>query len=193
MHRLVFARALLFSAVCGALGACSAAHEAGDAGPPSTDADACGACAGATLTWGQNGGFACTVDTSSLASCSTFSHQRVAAACDPIDRSCANVVPLCEGGAADLVTVADVAAALAHPDVARALSVAPVLYGVDSRPVDGTVFRLDVGSARIEVGSCATASCSDVPAGVRALEGVLEALTAQELLRGECAAVFGGP
>ncbi len=186
-------RAFVLSVLAGALSACSAAHEVGDAGPPAADADPCLACASATLTWGQNGGFVCTVDTSSLAPCSAFSHSRVAAACDPIDRSCTNAVPVCESGTADTVTVGDVAAALAHPDVARAVAAAPVLYGVDSRPVDGTVFRVDVGSARIEVGSCATASCSDVPAGVRALETVLEALTAQELLRGECVTVFGEP
>lgn len=160
---------------------------------PPSDGGPCAVCAGAMLTWGSDGGFRCTFDTSSLAACASFMHRRMAGACDPIDLGCTNEVPACESPAGDAIVVADVNAALAHPDVAVAIAAAPVLYGTDPRAFDGSVFYVEIGGARVEVGPCADASCSDVPAGLRALETVLEALTTQELLRGECATVFGAP
>lgn len=164
--------------------------QAADVGTEPLDAPPCSGCASVGLTWGQDGGLACTRDSSSFASCRAFTHRRVAEGCDPIDRMCTNDVPACDTSGADAIVLADIEAALEHPDVVAALAAAPVLYGTDPRAFDGTVFYVTVGSARIEVGPCAVASCSDVPAGVRALQMLLEGLTGQELVRGECASVF---
>jgi hypothetical protein len=75
--------------------------------------------------------------------------------------------------------------AIAHPDVVEALKLAmPPHYGGDPRPVDGTifVFRRDDGRG-FSVGP------GNVPAGVRALETLLNKVYEESLASPECAAL----
>ncbi|MGZ3478619.1 MAG: hypothetical protein ACXVCJ_29225, partial [Polyangiales bacterium] len=101
--------------------------------------------------------------------------------------ACDAKIPTCPGDVpdSDFVTgVADVESALASADVQAALAKAPVLYGTDSRPVDGTVFQVLVGTKKIEVGGpCGGASgCTDAPAGVQQLRTVLERIDTEKKL-----------
>ena len=126
-------------------------------------------------------------EASALSPCARFSHTRTPMLTDPPEVDCAQDLE-CPGE----VMAEAVALALAHSDVRQALAAAPVVYGVDSRPVDGQVWRFTVGGASVDVGGpCAGASqCNPIPEGVQALMDLLTALTAQELARGECAAAF---
>lgn len=197
-----------FSAVVvlgsGLVAACSAAHPPStDAGPAldaavprdattPADAGACEVCLAATITWGTDGGLACTRDSSSLAACRNFTFGRLAEACDPPDRVCNNELAACDASGTSVVA-RDVAAALAHPDVVAALAAAPVLYGTDPRAYDGAVFYVAVDGRRVEVGpDCTDPSCLGVPAGVHALQTLLEAVTVQQKLLPGCVEIFPG-
>lgn len=158
---------------------------------PASDAGVCNGCAAETMTWGTDGGRACTRDSSELASCRAYTHRRVAEGCSPPDLACTNEIAACDT-AADAIVLRDVELALADPDVVAALAAAPVLYGTDPRAFDGSVFFVVVSGRRIEVGTCADATCAEIPPGVRALQALLGRLDAQEILRGECATVFPG-
>jgi hypothetical protein len=61
------------------------------------------------------------------------------------------------------------------------------------RPVDGTVFRIDVGGRIIDVGTACsgTVGCRAVPAGVEALRRALVGIDGLGLSQRECANVFG--
>jgi hypothetical protein len=74
-------------------------------------------------------------------------------------------------------------AVVANADVQEAIAAAPVVYGVDSRPVDGVLLRIEIGSAIVDVGSpCepSSSACTEIPTGVAALQDGLEALFAQQ-------------
>jgi hypothetical protein len=89
-------------------------------------------------------------------------------------------------------------AAVNHRDVQQALSAkSPLLYGRDSRPVDGTVFEFKrAGDSRsFLVGSaCAGgqpidgAACLEIPTGVAELRDLLLKLDQQQLATAECVA-----
>ncbi|MEA2747077.1 MAG: hypothetical protein QOI41_1220 [Myxococcales bacterium] len=87
------------------------------------------------------------------------------------------------------IGIGDVEAALAHPEVQAALSGSTKTYGSDSRPCDGAVLGITVGSRTVEVGGectggtggCSATPCVAVPAGLRALADVLEKLDTQEV------------
>ena len=148
---------------------------------------ACTSCIATSLSWGENGGLVAYVDTSALAPCRTFSRTRTGRVPDGGATSCSTELGDC-GAAA--VAIGDVEAALADPDVRAALA-APTtpVYGVDSRPVDGAVFRITVSGKSIDVGSdCApgTRGCVPIPPGVKALENVLQAVDTQELAKPVC-------
>ena len=82
--------------------------------------------------------------------------------------------------------------ALANPQVVAAFAEAPVLYGRDSRPVDGTVFRIERAGKVIELGDdCngGAGGCRAIPAGLATLRQLLEALTQQQLALPGCEAL----
>ncbi len=151
-----------------------------------TDAGTCDTCLADPLAWGTDGGLACTRDSSALAPCRDYTHRRLAEACDPIDLTCTNALSACPP--ATDVLVEDLAAALADPDVTAALAAAPVLYGSDPRPADGSVDWFTVGShGRVEVGT------GTVPAGVAAFVALLHQIDSQQLARPGCVEVFSTP
>ena len=159
--------------------------------PPS---DACTDCIGAQLSWGSNGGLVAYRDSSALAPCKTYTHTRVHYDMDVGGpQSCTTEVAAC--GATDVVGLTQIEAALANPDVVAAFAAAPVLYGRDTRPSDGSVFEITYGGRTVSVGlDCdETGPCTAIPAGVKALETVLQNLDVQELSKDACVAVFGHP
>jgi hypothetical protein len=156
-----------------------------DAGPPSICA-----CLSAELAWGPNGGLVAYQDRSTIYPCKTYTHERTTFRVDePSTTGCKAELPPC---GVDALGIGDVNAALANKDVQAALKAAPVLYGRDLRPVDGTVFRISLGGKTIDVGSPCSAArdCRAIPAGVAALVEVLRALDKQELAKPACSSVF---
>jgi hypothetical protein len=83
-------------------------------------------------------------------------------------------------------------AAFAHPDVQAAFAAAPTLFGVDSRPVDGQVYRIELGNTAIEVGGpCGSGgglggACTEIPRGVADLVSLLEDLVTQQRTLPDC-------
>jgi hypothetical protein len=160
-----------------------------DAGDPQADStDDCG-CVVAPITWGTNGGSFPSVVSSTLSPCDRFSHQR-----DPSGTSlpalmCSQDLDTCTS----TVSAREINVALEQPDVRAALAAAPILFGRDSRPVDGVVFRITVGAAMVEIGDpCnGAANCREIPQTVAALGIRLRALTSQEIARGSCRNTFG--
>jgi hypothetical protein len=138
------------------------------------------------VRFGSNGGFVPFVERHALAPCNEFSIERSAFGDPGSDASCVNAV------AADAtVRALDVAQALEHPDVRAALDAAPVLFGRDTRPVDGTVFQIEVDGDLIELGwECmGTPGCTDVPAGLARLESMLQDLIVQQRVVPPCDAI----
>lgn len=90
------------------------------------------------------------------------------------------------------IGIGDVTAALRNADVQQAIRSAPVLYGGDPRPVDGTVFRVVIAGAVVDVGSpCAGgAGCKPIPPGIAALAKMLSLLDMQELGKPPCSTTF---
>jgi hypothetical protein len=159
---------------------------AGDAPPDTTDD--CG-CVADAIAWGNNGGRVAYVDRSTLSPCDTFSHQRDPAGTDPPTLLCSQDLGTCTS----TVSAREINVALEQPDVRAALAAAPILFGRDTRPVDGAVFRITVGAAVVEIGEACNgaAGCREIPQTVAALGIRLRALTNQELTRGSCRDTFG--
>ena len=157
----------------------------GAAGGTSGDSGTCG-CVPGRVFWGMDGGHVAYHYTSGLEICSTFIHQRDSVVQDP-PLSCQQQLGVCGSG----IGAGDVTRAMAHADVQAAIAAAPVIYGEDTRPVDGAVLRIQIQSAVIEVGTpCRAAGCKPIPAGVDALATLLQALTKQELGRAPCSSIF---
>jgi hypothetical protein len=100
------------------------------------------------------------------------------------------------GCGVDALGVGDLTAALAHPDVQAALARAPILYGRDTRPVDGQVFQIQVGTRLVEIGAECTPSapgCVAIPGGVRAAMQLLQRLDTQQLGLSPCREQFPQP
>lgn len=154
-----------------------------DAGSEPGGGDPEPGCIDRALTWSQNGGNGLYQDIHTLTPCATFSLERMGRRDPGADESCENEV-----AASAAVTVDDIDAALADADVQAAIADAPVLYGRDARPFDGTVFRIEIGSAVIDVGwECESEpGCPPIPAGVAALQNALEALTEQQRALPDC-------
>ncbi len=173
--------------VLAALGACGdrSPSVADDAGVPN-----CNGCVGALVVWNMDGGMVAYTESSSVTPCRQYTHSR-----DPVGGAGPSLVctqELEDCGAADL-DVGELEAVLANHDVLAALNESPVLYGNDTRPVDGAVLQIRVGDKLIEVGAdCPDggAGCVPIPAGVNALATLLRDLDTQELARGNCAGVF---
>ena len=176
----------------GAAGASSggAAGTTGGAGGASGSAGSGGAagsggscCVAAELGWGPDGGNGLYVDHNTLSPCASYTRERTPRLTDPPTLSCSQDL----GGCDAVLTGADVEAALAHADVTAAIAGAPVLYGCDSRTVDGQVLRIEIGESVIEVGSD---GCGGIPEGVAALAELLRGIEAEQRARGECATTF---
>ena len=149
-----------------------------------TPSYACG-CVTGRVEWGNTGGLAPTAESSALDACYVFTHRRITSG-EP-DATCEHRLDECNY----TIGAEDVKRAIAHADVQAAMSAAPVLYGEDLTKVDGTVFRIQIQNATINVGSpCATQECKAVPTGVDALATMLQKLTMQELARGQCRSTF---
>jgi hypothetical protein len=96
--------------------------------------------------------------------------------------TCTREVPC---ASATAVTVPAIEAAIANADVQAALAKAPgMVYGTDSRPVDGTVYKFARGDKNFFVGGG-----NAVPAGLRALETLLRKLTDETKATPACAAL----
>ena len=145
----------------------------------------CG-CSTSSIQWWMDGGLAPLRDVSEFHPCQTFVLTRLALTDPPGPRACKQELGDCTNALGAL----DVNAAVAHPDVQRAIAAAPVTYGEDTRPVDGQVMAIQF-AARIEVGNpCSSATCKPIPPGVDALAKLLRNLTNQELARGACRMTF---
>ena len=200
----LFCGLFVWGAACG--GTSSTTTDASDSGTPGTDATplgdahsvtdgstpidanvACTDCVTGALSWGDNGGRVAFRDESALAACRDFQRKRSAPS-DGGSFSCATQLGACDAGP---VAVGEVERALAHPDVVAALAAATTpVFGVDSRPVDGTVFEITRNGKSIDVGSdCGASSapaCVPIPPGVAALAAVLKSLDTQELAKPAC-------
>src|SRR5262245_33718082 len=137
-------------------------------------ASACG-CVDNELSWNRDGGFVAYRETTTLAPCHHFAFMREPLQTDPPSQVCVNPLDSC----IDTVDPADIQAALEDQDVIMAFVQSPVLYGFDTRPVDGQVFQIHASDRLIEIGMPCNAQvdCTDAPAGVLALQALLEQLT----------------
>ncbi|MBL8600897.1 MAG: hypothetical protein JNK72_03140 [Myxococcales bacterium] len=161
--------------------------------PVARDA-ACLSAVSAEVTYGHDGGLVAFRYTYSLRPAATFVALKTFTDASPV--RCETAVPSCN--TPNEVDIDEVASALASPDVEAAFEAARannnmVLYGVDPRPVDGQVFYVQRGGARVMVGDpCRTgggAGCTTAPVGVQRLVDVLTALAEQERLRPACMAL----
>ena len=110
-------------------------------------------------------------------------------------RTCTPTLPAC--GASAVVSVSTVVADLATADVqaAFALGTTPIatpVFGVDERPVDGTIWSitLDSGGSVLVGVTCpspTTSSCRPTPAGVQKLADDLQSLASAMSIQSACA------
>jgi hypothetical protein len=143
----------------------------GAAGTPGGAGTGGGSCAfAATYLFGDDGGFRAYAEESTLSPPRTHTLERVDFARGGDAKvACTRGVPCTS---ATMVTVPAVEAAIANADVQAALAKpAGMVYGTDSRPVDGTVFKFTRGDRYFFVGGG-----NAVPAGLRALETLLRTL-----------------
>jgi hypothetical protein len=155
-----------------------------DAGPSTCD------CLRTEFSWGSNGGLVAQQDLSTVIPCQTYAHERQFFRTEQPSLACKTELLGC---GADSLGIGDINAALNNSDVQAAIKAAPVVYGRDLRPVDGTVFRITINGKTIDVGSaCRAADCKTIPAGVTALMQVLQAIDKQELAKPACS-VFSTP
>jgi hypothetical protein len=135
------------------------------------------------VAWGLDGGLVPFRETNALENCATFTHERTTGRRPPV--TCRQDLDSCSSD------VAAVAALLLRPDILMVKALAPVLYGEDTRPVDGQVLRIDIGGAMIEVGEpCQSAACKPIPESIATLGAALRALSKRELARGSCGEAF---
>jgi hypothetical protein len=145
--------------------------------------NSCG-CVTGRITWGNIGGIAARFETSALDGCNSFTHQRTSG-----ETELACEQPL--GDCTETIGAEDIRLAVINVDVQAAIAAAPVLYGEDLTVVDGTLFRMQIQNATVDVGyPCATPECKAIPAGVGLLAKLLETLTKQELARAPCSEKF---
>lgn len=168
-------------------GADAGNSDAGMAGDGGSGDPNCEQCIDQATSWGPNGGLVAYNEGSSLESCGNYMHERVPFG-DGVQVRCMREIP-CSGG---LIGTTEVEQAFADPDVQAALAMKNVLYGRDSRPVDGQVFRIERGGNVIEVGGACMGGqgCVEIPEGVAALVALLRELDEQQLMLDPCAGLF---
>lgn len=157
-----------------------------DAGP-AVDGGGCGC--PPDLSWGPDGGLVAYTDSSEVTACTSYRHVRRFADGSTPEVSCQEKLAACGAGP---LGAGELAALVGSADVQAAIAAAPVVYGVDPRPVDGSLLRIRIGSAVIDVGGpCGGASgCAQIPANVASLASLLRAIDQQELAKAPCAGQF---
>lgn len=150
----------------------------GSGGGSSTD---CG-CVDDAIDWHLDGGLVGYLEEHELADCNTFSYIASPVLTDPATETCSRALDSCEG----FVSPAEVQVAVDNAEVQAALSEAPVLYGVDNRPVDGQVFVFEIAGARVEVGDPCTECENPIPEGVSELVDLLKRLATEQLAEPPC-------
>lgn len=168
----------------GSAGAAAGSGEDAGVGP-------CAPCVDGSLSWGYIGGYAVYTERSTLDACNTYQHTRT-----PSGRgtsamlACERSLPCMGSG---VHGVSDVLQALQHADVQAALAKGHVLFGMDERPSDGSVFEIvtRAGTA-IEVGiPCMdSGACTAIPAGVDALAKLLRAIDDEQVQLDPCRGMF---
>ena len=142
-----------------------------------------------TYTYGLTGGFRANVDTSILAPQASFTRSRMVAGGGTV--SCTQTVPC---GTSGLLDVRAVLAAIDNTDVQAALAIGmDTVYGIDSRPVDGTAFsfqRASDGHSFVIGNACGgAAGCNPIPPGLSTLQTTLDNLDTQEIAMTGCEAL----
>jgi hypothetical protein len=158
-----------------------------DAGGGGDDAGAQCECLDETLRWELDGGLRLWEATNEIVPCRTYEHTRTPRT-GP-STSCTNEVPCAE----DAITISELRAALAHPDVVAAFAAAPVLYGRDGRAFDAPLFVVTQGASAVSIGLPCMAgggACTPIPPGVAALRDLLTTLEGERLAEGDCATTF---
>lgn len=151
---------------------------------------ACTPCLEQAMSWGDIGGFVATNDRSTLSPCSAYRHERNMLAGGAPLLACERMLPCMGSG---LHGISDVSRALQQPDVQAALGGGKVLFGVDSRALDGQIFEIERGGRVINVGSpCGggPGACTPIPLGVNALVQLLRDIDEEQLNLAPCADMF---
>jgi len=145
----------------------------------------------AAYVYGQTGGLVAYTDQVTLTPPASYVLVRTANASTVAGGSCGPALPACDSA---FIDVSDIMRDIADPTVQLLLSLStmqPTLLGVDSRPVDGTVFSFKKnGTAGFLVGSpCNGASnCTAIPGAVTSLMSDLQKLDSQQQQDPSCAA-----
>lgn len=168
------------------LGNCNGSDTAATTDPGSSEetGDPASCCVGATIEWASIGGdrLGPPPPPSRIDGCDQFS------GAFPADSqgTCSSRLPSCGGDAQ--VDAETIRAAIAHPDVQSALAGAPRVFGIDDRPVDGSIFEIVIDDQSVLVGRPCEGEpqCEPIPAGVQNLVDVLRATTAQQATAEMC-------
>lgn len=136
-------------------------------------------CISSTLVWQRDGWVS--LQRSALAQCRAFSYEWQE--WDPdagvaVRLQCENEI-----GSDATVGVGELESALAHVDVQAALAAAPILYGLDGRVFDDSIFRIVVADKVVEIGTACPEGavvCNSLPEGVAALQSLLISLSDQQ-------------
>lgn len=162
---------------------------AGDGADATTDA---GCTLPATFRYGPTGGLVAFHQETILSPAASYEHIRTSVGLpEAPELSCSPTLPAC--GDSTLIDISDVLRNLADADVVTALAMAaPPLYGLDSRPTDGSMFQvLRADGHGFLVGPpCTTGEfChGTVPAGIAQLVTYLLALDQQQIADASCSA-----
>jgi hypothetical protein len=106
------------------------------------------------------------------------------------ERSCSLPLPVC--GAAGVVSLANIVADLADPDVQAAFETGTTpFFGQDARPMDAPALSISLGSGgTILVGwacpSSGSSSCVTIPAGVQRLAADLQSVASAAIVTDAC-------
>ncbi|MEA2699203.1 MAG: hypothetical protein QOI66_3474 [Myxococcales bacterium] len=156
-------------------------QEASDTGDGCTLAD--------TYAFGWTGGLVAFSDESTLSPPNKYDHVRTYFRSDGGTKSCSITQLSCQG--MNSFGLYDIQLALQKSDVVSAFNEpTPLLYGTDSRPVDGAVYsvRRSDGHGVLVGGDCAggAGNCRPIPGGLTVLVGILKQFDQQMLARPEC-------
>lgn len=142
----------------------------------------------AKWSFGDNGGMTPVRESFELEAPATYSYSMSVYAGEGPLIACSAVIPDC--GAKAGVTMSDLVAATTDSDVVAAFKEpSPVLFGVDHRPSDASVFEITRAGKSILIGDpCPKDSmhCRVVPPGVSRLKELLQRLAAQEAEAPSC-------
>jgi len=148
-----------------------------------------------SLTFGLTGGLVAYQDSAMLTSTGGYLYSRTPAGTTTPSASCMPALPTCLGKNVD---IGDIRKDLEDADVLIALATqGPPIYGVDSRPVDGSIFevKLSSGGGFLVGADCppSSSSCRPVPPGIAKLVTDLQALNQQQLGDPSCAFAWPSP